>query len=68
LSELMEAKAQERRCPECGSSNVRRSQMRGLWERGVLKPLGVRAFRCAACDQRYRGSKGIEAKDGRLKG
>jgi ribosomal protein L37AE/L43A len=32
-----------RSCPKCGSRGVRRSQMRGLWERGLLKTLGVKA-------------------------
>ena len=44
---------EERKCPECGSGNMRRSQMRGFWERGVLRTIGVRAYRCERCDDRY---------------
>jgi hypothetical protein len=43
----------ERRCPACNSTRVRRSQMRGLLERGLLKPLGVKAYRCEDCDARF---------------
>ncbi len=43
---------EERKCPECGSGNMRRSQMRGFWERGVLRTIGVRAYRCEKCDHR----------------
>jgi hypothetical protein len=43
----------ERKCPECKSKMVRRSHMRGLLERGLLKPLGVKAFRCEKCDARF---------------
>jgi hypothetical protein len=27
--------------------------MRGLLERGLLKPLGVKAYRCETCDHRF---------------
>jgi hypothetical protein len=43
----------ERQCPACKSAKVRRSQMRGLLERGLLKPLGVKAYRCPQCDRRF---------------
>jgi hypothetical protein len=43
----------ERQCPACKSAKVRRSQMRGLLERGLLKRLGVKAYRCAQCDARF---------------
>ena len=42
-----------RRCPECGSDEVRRSHMRGVFERGILRLIGVRAFRCDSCDHRH---------------
>ena len=58
----------ERKCPECGSGDVRRSQMRGLWERGVLKMVGMKAYRCERCDRRYYEFKGIELKGDKLQG
>ena len=50
---VKESEVEERKCPECGSGNMRRSQMRGFWERGVLRTIGVRAYRCEKCDHRY---------------
>ena len=41
------------KCPACKSSKVRRSLMRGLFERRLLRPIGVKAYRCEACDQRF---------------
>jgi transcriptional regulator NrdR family protein len=51
-----------RKCPECGSGAVRRSQMRGFLERGILRPVGLRAFRCESCDARHYGFERIEEK------
>ena len=51
-----------RKCPECGSSAVRRSLMRGFLERGVLRPVGLRAFRCESCDARHYGFERITEK------
>jgi hypothetical protein len=48
-------KSEARKCPQCGSVTVRRSQMRGFLERGVLRPVGLRAFRCESCDARHFG-------------
>jgi hypothetical protein len=49
--------ANERRaskmCPTCRSGKLHRSQMRGFMERGVLRNLGIRAFRCEECDERF---------------
>jgi hypothetical protein len=42
-----------RKCPACKSERVRRSQMRGLFERSLLKALGVKAYRCEKCDARF---------------
>jgi len=56
------AKLERRKCAKCGSEEVRRSQMRGLVERSVLKMVGVRAYRCETCDWRYYGIRGIETK------
>lgn len=27
--------------------------MRGVVERTILRPVGIRAYRCAACDERF---------------
>jgi YgiT-type zinc finger domain-containing protein len=40
-------------CPSCGSGEVRRSRRKGVVERSLLKVLGVRAYRCEECDERY---------------
>ena len=39
-------------CPKCGAA-IHRSPMRGLLERGILRPVGIRAYRCDGCDQRF---------------
>ena len=51
----------KRTCPRCGSEETRRSQMRGIIERGLLRTIGMRAYRCESCDYRYHEFKGIEA-------
>ena len=67
MNEVKAAKIEERKCPECGSRTVRRSQMRGLWERGVLRAVGVKAYRCEGCDKRYYEFKGSrERKSGTM--
>ena len=57
-----------RMCPTCQSGKVHRSQMRGLLERGVLRNLGMRAFRCEECDARFfrfgAGSSGAATDSG----
>jgi len=60
---VKESKVEERKCPECGSGNMRRSQMRGFWERGVLRTIGVRAYRCERCFYRYYEFRLGKAKD-----
>jgi hypothetical protein len=45
--------AKKKVCPACHSNALRRSQMRGLLERGILKPFGLRAYRCEGCDKRF---------------
>jgi C4-type Zn-finger protein len=60
---VKESQVEERKCPECGSGNMRRSQMRGFWERGVLRTIGVRAYRCERCFYRYYESRLGKAKD-----
>ena len=53
--------ATRNRCPNCGSSDVHRSQMRGFVERHVLRAIGIHACRCERCDRRYYGFHGVEA-------
>ena len=62
---VKEHKVEERKCPQCGSGDRRRSQMRGICERVVLRTIGVRAYRCEGCDYRYyefRHGKGKHEK------
>jgi rubredoxin len=56
------ANIKRHRCPSCGSGEVRRSQMKGILERGLLKAVGVHAYRCERCDLRYYGRRGMETK------
>jgi hypothetical protein len=42
-------------CPKCRGKTARRSHMTGFLERGILRSIGVRAFRCEACDARFYG-------------
>lgn len=49
----MVTKSGKRICPNCRAAELHRSQMRGLVERGLLRPMGIRAYRCAACDGRF---------------
>jgi len=58
----MENKAGRRICPRCKAAELHRSQMRGLVERTLLRPLGIRAYRCASCDQRFLGIGGSKEK------
>jgi len=44
---------QAKACPACKTGVLRRSQMRGLVERGLLRPIGLRAYRCDECDGRF---------------
>jgi hypothetical protein len=43
----------KRICPRCRAAQLHRSQMRGVIERNILRPVGIRAYRCAVCDQRF---------------
>jgi hypothetical protein len=43
----------KRLCPYCGGSEVFRSHRRGAMERYILRPIGVRPFRCVNCDARF---------------
>jgi ribosomal protein L37AE/L43A len=42
-------------CPTCRANTVRRSHMSGFLERGILRSIGIRAFRCEVCDARFYG-------------
>ena len=42
-----------RLCPRCQTADLHRSQMRGLIERGILRAIGFRAYRCDSCDHRF---------------
>ena len=68
MSIFAEAQVKRRKCPECGSERVRRSQMRGFLERVVLRTVGLRAYRCESCDKRHYAFEGIESGSGKLKG
>jgi hypothetical protein len=67
MSITNEVRTGGRKCPGCRSAQVRRSQMRGFWEHGVLRTVGVRAYRCESCDKRYYGLEGIEGKREKLR-
>jgi hypothetical protein len=54
--------AGKRICPRCGAAELRRSQMHGLIERNILRPVGIRAYRCAGCDERFLRFGGGEEK------
>ena len=56
-------------CPSCRSGQLHRSQMRGLLERGVLRNLGIRAFRCERCDERFFrfGTGPSQSSDSRIR-
>jgi hypothetical protein len=43
----------KRMCPRCRTAELHRSQMHGLIERNILRPVGIRAYRCAGCDERF---------------
>jgi len=40
-------------CPTCGSTNVTRSQRRGIQEAVALKHEGLSPYRCGDCDARF---------------
>jgi transcriptional regulator NrdR family protein len=67
MSATKEVRTGGRKCPGCMSAHVRRSQMRGFLEHGVLRTVGVRAYRCESCDKRYYGFEGIEGKREKLR-
>jgi len=66
MNATKEVKTGGRKCPACRSKQVRRSQMQGFWEHGVLRAVGVRAYRCENCDKRHYGFEGIDGKSDKL--
>ena len=65
--------AGKRMCPRCRTVELHRSEMHGLIERNILRPVGIRAYRCAGCDERFLrfsggGEKLRSAVGPRLKG
>ena len=50
----------KRMCPRCRTAELRRSQMHGMIERSILRPVGIRAYRCASCDERFLRFGGAE--------
>ena len=59
---VKEYKVEGRKCPECGSGDMRRSRMRGPWERVVLRTIGVKAYHCERCFYRFYEFRRGEAK------
>jgi ferric-dicitrate binding protein FerR (iron transport regulator) len=45
----------QRPCPVCHSSDIRRSRRRDLFEQVVLRLILVRPYRCTNCDHRFYG-------------
>jgi len=43
----------KRMCPRCRTAELRRSQMHGMIERNILRAMGIRAYRCGSCDERF---------------
>ena len=54
------SKGTGRECPNCKSTDVRRSQMTGFLERSILRIIGIRAYRCERCDQRRYGFANVD--------
>ena len=42
-----------RKCPDCGGTNVHRSQRHGLFEKYILSLFAMRPYRCEDCDLRF---------------
>ncbi len=61
-------KKKSSKCPSCGGGEVRRSQMRGLLERGILRFFGIHAYRCQDCDRRYYAMGPLENRRDKLNG
>jgi predicted RNA-binding Zn-ribbon protein involved in translation (DUF1610 family) len=55
-----------RKCPDCGSAELRRSRRHGMMERVILPFLGWSPYRCDECDTRfYRRTRGRHHKTSR---
>jgi hypothetical protein len=55
---------EEFHCPECGSSDVYRSRMRGFFERYILRIL-MRPVRCQRCSRRSYAFRWLPAQERR---
>ena len=62
MEEVSKGSVGARKCPVCGSTIVRRSQMIGFFERSMLRIIGLRAFRCEDCDHRFFSFKSDDDK------
>jgi len=40
-------------CPSCGSSQIARSHMKGIYEHLLRSVFQVKAYRCMSCDYRH---------------
>ena len=49
------SEAESVHCPNCRGNMIRRSRRNGVFEKTLLKVLGVRPYRCKGCDERYFG-------------
>jgi hypothetical protein len=49
------SEAESLHCPNCRGHRIRRSRRSGVFEKTLLKALGVHPYRCKECDERYFG-------------
>jgi hypothetical protein len=49
------SEAESVHCPSCRGNIIRRSRRKGVFEKTLLKALGVHPYRCKECDERYFG-------------
>ena len=52
ISPTEKSAGQALQCSACGSSDIRRSQSRNLFD-GLVRTLGLRPYRCRACRVRF---------------
>jgi ribosomal protein L37AE/L43A len=54
LAAMMEESGNHKHsCPSCGSESVRRSYRVGLIEKIFYRLIGLRPYRCTACETRF---------------
>jgi DNA-directed RNA polymerase subunit RPC12/RpoP len=49
-------------CPNCGSESVRRSLRSGFIENIIYRLIGLRPYRCMACETRFIDRRSAEAR------